>query len=117
MGRRSQGQRHLFYQFHLDEAVPEDHLVRKVDAVLDLSWVHAELAPSLLPGRPPFDRPGVDDPDVDRRLRVRHPIGATALPGGSSQPRVSVVLRLGLGRSDPRSLGLLTRAQRALSRE
>ena len=48
MGRRSQGQRHLFYQFHLDEAVPEDHLVRKVDAVLDLSWVHAELAPHYL---------------------------------------------------------------------
>jgi len=45
MGRRSQGQRHLFYEFHLDEAVPDDHLVRKVDAVLDLSWVHAELAP------------------------------------------------------------------------
>jgi hypothetical protein len=33
MGRRSRGQRHLFYQFHLDEAVPEDHLVRKVDAL------------------------------------------------------------------------------------
>ena len=44
MGRRSQGQRHLFHEFHLDEAVPDDHLVRKVDAVLDLSWVHAELA-------------------------------------------------------------------------
>src|SRR5882757_8185842 len=69
------------------------------------------------PGRPSFDRPGADDPDVDRRLRVRHPVGATALPGGSSQPRVSVVLRLGLGRSDPRSLRLLTCTQRALSRQ
>jgi hypothetical protein len=37
MGRRIEGQRHLFYQFHLDEAVPEDHLVRKVAAVLNLS--------------------------------------------------------------------------------
>jgi transposase len=56
MGRRSQGQRHLFYQFHLDEAVPEDHLVRKVDAVLDLSWVHAELAPHYSRvGRPSID--------------------------------------------------------------
>ena len=45
MGRRIRGQRHLFYEFHLDEVVPDDHLVRKVDAVLDLSWVHAELAP------------------------------------------------------------------------
>jgi hypothetical protein len=63
MGRRSQGQRHLFYEFHLDEAVPDDHLVRKVDAVLDLSWVHAELAPHysrvgrpkpLVPSQVPF---------------------------------------------------------------
>jgi hypothetical protein len=25
--------------------VPDDHLVREIAAVLDLSWVHAELAP------------------------------------------------------------------------
>jgi transposase len=56
MGRRSQGQGHLFYQFHLDEAVPDDHLVRKVDGVLDLSWVHAELAPHYSRiGRPSID--------------------------------------------------------------
>ena len=56
MGRRSRGQRHLFYEFHLDETVPDDHLVRKVDAVLDLSWVHAELAPHYSRiGRPSID--------------------------------------------------------------
>jgi transposase len=55
MGRRSQDQRHLFHEFHLDEAVPDDHL-RKVDAVLDLSWVHAELAPHYSRiGRPSID--------------------------------------------------------------
>jgi hypothetical protein len=26
------------------DAVPADHLVREIDAVLDLSWVHAKLA-------------------------------------------------------------------------
>jgi len=56
MGPRSQGQRHLFYEFHLVEVVPDDHLVRKVDAVLDLSWVHAELAPHYSRvGRPSID--------------------------------------------------------------
>jgi hypothetical protein len=55
-GRRIGGQRHLFYEFHLDEVVPDDHLVRKVDAVLDLSWVHAELAPHYSRiGRPSID--------------------------------------------------------------
>jgi transposase len=56
MGRRNQDQGPLFYEFRLDEAVPEDHLVRKIGAVLDLSWVHGELAAyySRL-GRPSID--------------------------------------------------------------
>jgi hypothetical protein len=45
MGRRKQGQGQLFYEFRLDEAVPDDHLVRKIGALLDLSWVYAELVP------------------------------------------------------------------------
>ena len=56
MGRRNQDQGPLFYEFRLDEAIPEDHLVRTIRAVLDLSWVHGELAPyySRL-GRPSID--------------------------------------------------------------
>ena len=56
MGRQYNDQGHLFYEFCLDEAVPDDHLVRKIDAVLNLSWVHAELAPHY----PTLGRPSVD---------------------------------------------------------
>lgn len=45
MGRLNQNQGRLFYPFCLDEAVPGDHSVRETAAVLDLSWVPAELAP------------------------------------------------------------------------
>ena len=56
MGRRQQGQGQLFYEFRLDEAVPEDHLVRKIRALLDLSWVYADLAPYYSEiGRPSID--------------------------------------------------------------
>lgn len=56
MGRRTTGQGQLFYAFALDEVVPSDHLVRKIDAVLDLSWVHDELAPYYSQtGRPSID--------------------------------------------------------------
>jgi transposase len=56
MGRRASGQGQLFYEFALDEVVPADHLVRKIDAVLDLSWVHEELAPFYSStGRPSID--------------------------------------------------------------
>jgi predicted 2-oxoglutarate/Fe(II)-dependent dioxygenase YbiX len=44
MGQRQHEQEQFFYSFHLDDAVPEDHPVREIAAVLDLSWVYAELA-------------------------------------------------------------------------
>jgi hypothetical protein len=43
MGRLNPDQEQLFYSFRLDEALPHDHLVRKIAAVLDLSWVHSDL--------------------------------------------------------------------------
>jgi hypothetical protein len=54
MGRLKSDQGQLFYEFHLSDAVPEDHLVRKIDAALDLSWLRSELAPhggSVFPAR------------------------------------------------------------------
>jgi transposase len=56
MGRRSQGQGQLFYEFRLAEVVPDDHLVRTIRALLDLSWVYAELTPYYSEiGRPSID--------------------------------------------------------------
>ena len=43
MGRQV-GQAALFYEFRLEERVPTDHLLRRVDAVLDLSWVRGHMA-------------------------------------------------------------------------
>ena len=45
MGRLKSDQGQLFYEFCLGDAVPEDHLVRKIDTALDLSWLRGELAP------------------------------------------------------------------------
>src|SRR4249920_2661738 len=56
MGRLTAGQGQLFYAFHLDEVVPADHVVRRVNAVLDLGWIHQELAPFYSnTGRPSID--------------------------------------------------------------
>jgi transposase len=62
MGRLNHDQEQLFYSFCLEEVVPDDHLVRKIAAVLDLSWVHAELAPHY---------PGNGRPSVDPQLMIR----------------------------------------------
>ena len=56
----------LFYSFCLDEVVPDDHLVRGIAAVLDLSWVHAELEPNY----PTIGRPSIDPALMIRMLIV-----------------------------------------------
>jgi transposase len=79
MGRLNHDQEQFFYSFRLDEAVPNDHPVREVAAVLDLSWVHSELAPYY----PRIGRPSSDPVLMilaHHRLRVRDPLGAGAVP-------------------------------------
>jgi transposase len=66
MGRLDRDQEQLFYSFCLDEVVPDDHLVREIAAVLDLSWVHIELAPYY----PAIGRPSIDPVLMIRMLIV-----------------------------------------------
>src|SRR5437660_4425500 len=66
MGRLNHDQGQLFYSFHLDEVVPDDHLVREIAAILDLSWVHRELAAYY----PRMGRPWIDPELMIRMLIV-----------------------------------------------
>src|SRR5712691_8791076 len=66
MGRLKHEQEQLFYEFQLDDVVPDDHLVREIAAVLDLSWVRAELASYY----PPLGRPSIDPVLMIRMLIV-----------------------------------------------
>jgi len=43
MGDAVGRQERLFYEFDLEDVVPGDHLLRKIDAVLDLSWLRGEM--------------------------------------------------------------------------
>jgi transposase len=46
----------LFYAFRLERHVPPDHLLRGIDAILDLGWLRTSLAPFYsLTGRPSID--------------------------------------------------------------
>ena len=62
MGEALGRQDRLFYEFCLDEVVPADHLLRRIDAVLDLSWPRGELAPY-------YSHTGC--PSVDPELMIR----------------------------------------------
>ena len=65
MGRLNHDQEQLFYSFRLEEAVPQDHLIRKIAAVVDLSWLHSELAPFY----PKMGRPSID-PELMIRMLI-----------------------------------------------
>ena len=62
MGTAVSGQDRLFYSFNLEDRVPADHLLRQIDAVLDLSWLRGELAPF-------YSHTGC--PSVDPELLIR----------------------------------------------
>ena len=66
MGRLNQDQGQLFYSFCLADAVPDDHPIREIAAVLDLTWVYAELAPHY----PRLGRPSVDPVLMLRMLLI-----------------------------------------------
>ena len=39
MGQSVGQQERLFYEFNLEDRVPNDHLLRRLDAVLNLNWL------------------------------------------------------------------------------
>ncbi len=56
MGSRQTAQGALFYKFSIEDHVPADHLVRKLDRFLDLSEIRSFLAPFYSHrGRPSID--------------------------------------------------------------
>src|SRR5262245_44137435 len=68
MGRREDDQVQFLYAFDLDKVVPSDHLVRQIDAILDLSWVHREFRRYYSH----TGRPSIDPVLMIRMLLVGH---------------------------------------------
>ncbi len=87
MGERRVAQEALFYEFSLERHVPADHWVRAIDRFVDLSEIRAHLRPFYSE----IGRPSVD-PELMIRMLLRHPLRAPPVRGGSSQPRLSLVL-------------------------
>lgn len=68
-----------FYEFRLDDHVPADHLLRRIDRFLDLTTMRSELKPFYSSIGPALDRSGADDADIDRGLLHGHPVRAAAV--------------------------------------
>ena len=56
MGRLEAGQERLFYSFRLEDQIPANHLVRKLEALLDFEPIREQLASFYSEtGRPSVD--------------------------------------------------------------
>ena len=109
MGRLNHDQSEFFYSFRLDEAVPDDHPVRAIAAVLDLSWVRSVLAPFY----PKMGRPSVDPVLMIRMLIVGYvfnPLRAGIVSRPAGEPGLSLVLRAVHRRQGAGPFGVLARA-------
>ena len=66
MGRKRREQMDLFVSGSLEQLIPEDHILRQVDRVLDLSWLPEEVGECYCADN---GRPGLD-PEVVVRLML-----------------------------------------------
>jgi hypothetical protein len=109
MGRLKSDQGQLFYEFQLGDAVPEDHLTRKIYTALDLSWLRNELAPH----DSSMGRPSIDPELMIRMLILRYvfcnSLGAADLSRSAGEPGLSLVLQARHRRCYPGPFGILTR--------
>jgi hypothetical protein len=96
----------LFYDFCLDDHVPADHLLQRIDRFLDLEQVRTNLEPFYSTvGRAP--RPRTDDADADRGLLSEHPIQTATVRRDPSQLGLPLVLSPGARRQSARPFDLL----------
>jgi transposase len=91
MGRLKSDQGQLFYEFCLGEAVPEDHLVRKIDTALDLTWLRSELAPHYSS----MGRPSIDPELMIRMLVVGYVFAIRSERLGRNERKVALAISLG----------------------
>ena len=115
MGRLNRDQGQLFYCFNLEEVVPQDHQVRRIAEVLDLSWVRRELTPHYSP----LGRPSIDPVLMIRMLIVGYAFAIRSERALCREVQVNLAYRwfCGLGLEDKiRPLRVLACAQRTLPR-
>jgi len=66
IGKKKSSQPTLFIPGSIEDFIPNDHILKKVDRVLDLSWLRAEVAPLYCEDN---GRPGID-PEAAARLML-----------------------------------------------
>jgi len=95
LGRKERDQLELFITGSLKQLVPDEHVLARVDRVLDLSWLREEVADCYCAND---GWPGIDPEAAVRLMRAGLLVGDRARSQidarGSGQHRHSLVCRL-----------------------
>ena len=69
----------LSYEFDLEDMAPDDHLLRRINAVLNLTWLRDEMKLHYSHRGCPSVCPELMHPDASGRVLLFDPLGASAL--------------------------------------
>ncbi|SHK51067.1 hypothetical protein SAMN05444000_13416 [Shimia gijangensis] len=75
MGPKQEAQAALFYEFSIDDHVPQDHLLRSIDRFVDLDDIRQYLADFYSH----TGRPSIDPELLIRMLLLWYPVGTPPL--------------------------------------
>ena len=98
MGRQTADQARLFYEFHLEERIPADHLLRRIDVFAAAAL--GDLRQMLADHYSRTGRPSIDPALLIRMLIVGYCYGirTPVVRGGGGPADVPLVLPARLGR-------------------
>ena len=74
MGQQQRQPEQLFYTFQLERHIPSDHLLRQIDAILDLRAIRRAIEPYYSS----IGRPSVDPELMIRMLLIGYAFGSSA---------------------------------------
>ncbi|MGY4281319.1 hypothetical protein ACVWXO_000539 [Bradyrhizobium sp. LM2.7] len=84
LGCKERGQLELFITGSLRQLVPDDHILVKVDRVLDLSWLRGEVAGLCCNDN---GRPGIDPEAALRLMLAGFLLGVVTIGASCGRPR------------------------------
>ncbi len=90
LGRRRRANKTLFVAGGLEDLVPEDHLLRRVDAAVEFSWVREMVAETYSPS---MGRPSIDPEAAVRLMLGGYLLGIVHDRALMRLARVNVALR------------------------
>ena len=86
MGRRRGDQRRLFYEFHLDDRIPKNHLLRRIDVFVTAALLSRTTATSAVHPSSAARRSTRGKRAADHSAMVFQPARTAALRSGSRSP-------------------------------